>query len=131
MASSNVELVRDLYTCRDQARLDAVSERLAENVIWRIPPTGFLARLLLRSTVLASGRDDVAVALSADRGEVVADEFLEASDRVVVVFRGTPADPREAPVFAQVVTLHEDEVVELHDYTDRAAALTAVGLATR
>lgn len=121
--TSAVDVVRKLFAEVERGEVESLEMRLTEDVVWRLPKTGRLRR----TKVIARGPEQVAPALSANYGTVVADVLGGAGDRVMVVLRWVRVEAQNAPVVYQVLTVRDGKIAELHDYHDRDEAVAALG----
>jgi ketosteroid isomerase-like protein len=105
------------------ADADAVEAALIPDVVWVGARPGWLCRN--REQVMEVVRG--ALERSAARPEIVAETAFADSDEVLLVVDPHLEPPSEqVPGVHQVFVLHEEHIVEIRDYPDRASALAAV-----
>ena len=132
MSEENVNIMRQGYEAFNRGDIDTVMGLLDESIEWQEPD---VEGLPIRGT--HHGPEAVANNVFQPLGEtwddfqVVAEEFLDAGERVVVLgrFQGTAkATGRtvDAP-FAHVWTLRNGKLVHHRNYTDTATLLQALG----
>ena len=129
MSQENVGIVRALW--RAFERFDVPPEAFAEDVEWHtaadLPDSEISRGASAIQQMLALGWENVV------EPKLVAEEFIDAGDRVVVRWRGwgrgrasgLPIDWREAHIYR----LRDGKVVEVREYRTWQDALNAVGLA--
>jgi ketosteroid isomerase-like protein len=129
MSGENVDLVRRCVTARDRGDYSAARDLVDPEVVvdLSVRPDGRVY----------NGRLEAARALEAwvdlwDEYRYVPEQFLDAGDRVVVLFResgrgresGVPSEMLGATVW----TIRDGKVVHTKVYADREQALEDVGL---
>ena len=132
MSEENVNIMRQGYEAFNRGDIDTVMGLLDESIEWQEPD---VEGLPIRGT--HHGPEAVANNVFQPLGEtwddfqVVAEEFLDAGERVVVLgrFQGTAkATGRtvDAP-FAHVWTMRDGKLVHHRNYTETATLLQALG----
>jgi ketosteroid isomerase-like protein len=128
MSKENLDVVRKLCDAVERDDLDAVLGHCAPDVVYR--PAQELE---------VHGRKAVRASLERwtgdiERLELVAEELLDAGDRVVLVIllrgRGRNSGVEIEARFYEVFTLHDRSILEWEEFTDRSPALEAAGLKT-
>jgi uncharacterized protein len=132
MSEENVNILREGYEAFNRGDIDAVTSIMDPNIEWQEPDVEGLP-----SGGTHHGPDAVvndvfgpAVELWEDFG-AVAEEFLDAGERVVVLgrFQGRGKESGrtlDAP-FAHVWTLRDGKLVHHRNYTDTANHLKSLG----
>jgi ketosteroid isomerase-like protein len=126
MSKGNLEVVRKLCDAVERDDLDEVLSHCAPDVLYR--PAQELE---------VHGRDAVRASLERwtgdiERLELVAEELLDAGDRVVLVIllrgRGRNSGVEIEARFYEVFTLRDRSILQWEEFTDRSPALEAAGL---
>jgi ketosteroid isomerase-like protein len=124
MSARNVELARRGYEAVSRGDLASLFDSLDPEVEWRAAQDPETYR----------GPEGVARSIAEwfevfDDARLKAEEFIDAGDQVVVAVRhlgrGKESGIEMETVFYHVITIRDDRLVKLEEYTDRAAALEA------
>lgn len=129
MASANVEIVRRSNAAANRGDLDEAFGCYAPDAVWHSradePDTGVyrgLDAIREQARTWATMLDDLRFELA---------DYVDAGDRVVasgdMCGRGAESGAEVREPFAWVLRLRDGQVVEVHEYRDRAEALASVG----
>jgi ketosteroid isomerase-like protein len=125
--SSNVERVREVYDLARRAKHEELRRHLADDVDWQPAREGLWKP--------CTNVDEVVKTLlwRAGMNKMRPFDFIDLGDRVVFQLRGRGIGRLGArgglfPRLFQIMVLRDGQVVSIHDYSGRAAALTAAGL---
>ena len=129
MSQENVDLVRRLTEAFNAGDMDAWSDFVAPNVIWRVMPDWpeqgpFIGRdaVFLQARQLRESWDSDAV--------VPVSDLIDAGDQVVVrqIWRGVGRGPESNMEMTCIYTVREDRIIDFEFFWNHAEALKAVGL---
>jgi ketosteroid isomerase-like protein len=126
VSASNVELARRGYESLLRGEFETIRELLDPEISWHGGDPS--ADGACRNREQAITFMERARRGGAPRARLV--DVLDAGDRVVVVFDGTPGDRGGRRLSANVTTFRAGKVVEMVHYVSAADALTATGLST-
>ena len=131
MSEENVNIMRQGYDAFNRGDIDAVMDLLDPEIEWQEPDVGI-------SPVRGTHHGPQAVANDVfgsvpehwDEFQAVAEEFLDAGDRVVVLghfrVRGKATGKTVDAPFAHVWTLRDGKAVYHHNYVDTATFLESL-----
>jgi ketosteroid isomerase-like protein len=128
VSQENVDLVRRLNEAYNAGDMDAWSDLLAPNVIWRVMPDWpeqgpFIGRdaVLLQVRQLGEAWDSDAI--------VPVGDYIDAGDQVVLryIWRGVGRGPELNMELTCIYTFREDTIIGFEFFWDHAEALKAVG----
>ncbi len=131
MSEENVNIMRQGYDAFNRGDIDAVMDLLDPEIEWQEPDVGI-------SPVRGTHHGPQAVANNVfgsvpehwDEFQAVAEEFLDAGDRVVVLghfrVRGKATGKTVDAPFAHVWTLRDGKAVYHHNYVDTATFLESL-----
>ena len=131
MSEENVNIMRQGYDAFNRGDIDAVMDLLDPEIEWQEPDVGI-------SPVRGTHHGPQAVANNVfgsvpehwDEFQAVAEEFLDAGDRVVVLghvrVRGKATGKTVVAPFAHVWTLRDGKAVYHHNYVDTATFLESL-----
>ena len=132
MSEENVNIMRQGYDAFNRGDIDAVMGIMAPDIEWQEPD---IERWPPRGT--HHGPEAIAnnvfgaVPEHWDEFQAVAEEFLDAGERVVVLghfrVRGKATGKTIDAPFAHVWTLREGKAVYHHNYVDTATILQSLG----
>jgi ketosteroid isomerase-like protein len=129
VSQQNVDLVRRLNEAYNAGDMDAWSELLAPDVIWRVMPDWpeqgpFIGRdaVVLQVRQLRESWDSVAV--------VPVSDLIDAGDQAAqrFIWRGVGHGPELNMEMTCTYTFREDRFIAFEFFWDHAEALKAVGL---
>jgi ketosteroid isomerase-like protein len=129
VSQENVDLVRRLTEAFNAGDMDAWSDFVAPNVIWRVMPDWpeqgpFIGRdaVLRQVRQLRESWDSDALVRVGD--------LIDAGDQVVLrqIRRGVGRGPELNMEMTCICTVREDRIIAFEFFWDRAQALKAVGL---
>jgi len=129
VSRENADLVRRLNEAFNAGDMDAWSELLAPNVVWRVMPDWpeqgpFIGRdaVVLQVRQLRESWDSDAV--------VPVSDLIDAGDQVVVrqIWRGVGRGPESNMEMTCIYTVRGGRIIDFEFFWDHAQALKAVGL---
>jgi ketosteroid isomerase-like protein len=129
MSQANVDLVRRWNDAWNAGDMDAWSELLAPNVIWRVMPDWpEQGPFIGRDAVLLQIRQ---LRESWDSDEVVpVGDLIDAGEQVVLrfIWRGVGRGPESNMEMTCIYTVREDTIIGFEYFWNHAEALKAAGL---
>ena len=129
MSQQNVEIVKANFDAWNAGDMDAWSDLLAPNVIWRVMPDWpeqgpFIGRdaVLLQVRQLRESWDSDAV--------VPVGDLIDAGDQVVLrlIWRGVGRGPESNMEMTCIYTVREDRIIDFEFFWNHTEALKAAGL---
>jgi hypothetical protein len=132
MSEENVNIMRQGYDAFNRGDIDAVTGIMDPEIEWQEPDVeGLPDRGTHHGLEAVVNNVFGAVAEHWDEFRAVADEFLDADDRVVVLghfrVRGKATGKTVDAPFAHVWTLRDGKVVHHRNYVDTATFLQSLG----
>ena len=132
MSEENVNIMRQGYDAFNRGDIDAVMDLMDPEIEWQEPDVeGAPARGTHHGPEAVANNVFGSVEEHWDEFQVVAEEFLDAGDRVVVLghfrVRGKATGKSVDAPFAHVWTLRDGKVVHHHNYVDTATFLESLG----
>jgi ketosteroid isomerase-like protein len=131
MSQENVEIVRRAIDAFNRGGVDAALEFLDREIEWTT--TGIFVKRGTYRGHEGARRYMGALAADLDDLHTEPEEFIDAGEQIVVPFHPSAAGKRSgAPVVfsgARVYGLEGGKIKRIHNYTEKAEALAAAGVA--
>ncbi len=132
MSEENVNIMRQGYEAFNRGDIDAVMGIMDQNIEWQEPDVGELpARGTHHGPEAVANNVFGSVPEHWDEFQAVAEEFLDAGDRVVVLgyfrLKGKATGKTVDAPFAHVWALRDGKAVYHHNYVDTATFLQSLG----
>jgi ketosteroid isomerase-like protein len=128
VSEENVEILRRSYEARNAGDLEAWSEFLASDVVWRVMPDWpEQGPFIGREAVLAQVRQ-LSDTFKSDTFESI--DRIDSGDKIVdrLIWRGLGHGPSMNMEMSCVFTFREGKIIAFEYFWDHADALKAVGL---
>ena len=132
MSEENVNIMRQGYDAFNRGDIDAVMDIMDPEIEWQEPDVEGLPDRGTHHGSQAVANDVFgSVAEHWDEFQVVAEEFLDAGDRVIVLgyfrARGKATGRTVEAPYAHVWTLRDSKAVHFRNYMDTATFLQSLG----